>query len=169
MGIDPPAPPDPTDRGTPAGLVDAGTAVADADLRRGELETALRDGAWEEAVREWAAYTDLSRAEYRAVERAGLIARLDVYRDPVERRLRHGAPSVPARLGTGAGLEPGLPARARAELADLGRTVVETLADGYVDWEEAATGERDWDERPRGDADEALAPEESEDEPDGPD
>lgn len=39
----------------------------------------------------------------------------------------------------------------RAELDDLGRAVVERLADAYLDWGEANAGEADWSEETFGD------------------
>jgi hypothetical protein len=142
MGLDveQPDPPDLTNRPLPT-AVDPET-VADDDLRREELEAMLRDGAWSEAFNEWAEYTDLTEAEYRTLEAAGLFAALSVYWDPVAEDLRFELPAIGDAVAT----DDDLTDRAVTELDDLGRTVVAMLEDGYLDWGEDAAVEDVWRE-----------------------
>ncbi|WP_255152462.1 hypothetical protein [Halorarius halobius] len=139
MGLDvePPTPPDLTNRPLPADLDPAEEVDETTDLRREELEAALRDGAWSEAFREWAEYTDLAPEEYEAVRAAGLLEQLDFFWHPVAERVRYEVPTVPADVTADAD-------RVAAELSDLARAVVETLAESYVDW--SADGTDEWSE-----------------------
>ncbi|WP_254839738.1 hypothetical protein [Natronomonas marina] len=144
MGLDveTPDPPDLTNRPLPSELDPEEVLDGTVDLRREELEEILRDGAWSEAFQEWAEYTDLTETEYRTVHEAGLLELLDVYWDPMGNEVRFEVPGVPREL---AGRED-LGSQATAELTDLGRTVVETIEDAYVDWGAEDEGEDAWSE-----------------------
>lgn len=142
LNVECPDPPDLTNRGLPSDLDAEESIGSESDLRREELETILRDGAWHEAFNEWAEYTDLTESEYRAVHDAGLIERLDVFWDPVEKRLRFEVPSLPDEWQDREDLAP----KITAELTDLGRTVVEMLEDAYVDWGKEGTADVFWSE-----------------------
>ncbi|RLM53920.1 hypothetical protein DVK02_10865 [Halobellus sp. Atlit-31R] len=128
LDVETPAPPDLTNRPLPSAVdVDA---VEDAEvLRRAELEDLFREGAWHEAFQEWAEYTDLTGSEFRALRDAGVFERLDFYWDPADARLRFEVPELPAELA-----RRDLAAYADTELTDLCQTVIELLADAYVDW-----------------------------------
>jgi hypothetical protein len=136
-----PEPPDLTNRPVPSRF-DAEEDIEDAsDLRREELEQLLRDGAWNEAFREWTEYTDLTEAEFRTIRHFDLFEQIDVYWDPVETRLRFEVPTLPAELS-----EEDLAAYARTELTDLGQTLIELLADTYVDWDDSEPSLASWSE-----------------------
>lgn len=135
LDVDVPTPPDLTNRGIPDDVDLSDVTGSPSDLRRQELEEILRDGAWNEAFREWAAYTDLTDEEYRVLREHGLVERLDFYWDPTEERLRFELPAFPAELSE----RTGLATTVRAELADLGDTVVEMIEDTYVDWSDGET------------------------------
>ncbi|RLM64158.1 hypothetical protein [Halorubrum sp. Atlit-26R] len=139
LDVDPPPPPDLTNRPPPSDLDPAGAVDDIGDRRREELEELLADGAWTDAFLEWADYTDLTESAYRSVRELGLFERLDFYWDPTEERLRFEVPSV-AELAP----REELGGLAAAELTDLGELVVETLERGYVDWGEPSEGEDDW-------------------------
>lgn len=130
LTVEPPEPPDLTNRGPPRGIEPEDAGDSTSDLRRGELEEMLADGAWAEAFREWAAYTDVTEAEYRTLERHELVQQLDLYWDPTEERLRFEVPEIPETLSEDAEFRN----RAGTELSDLGQTVVEMLQDGYIEW-----------------------------------
>jgi hypothetical protein len=146
LTVETPTPPDLTNRPLPSDVDPADVLDGSNDLRREELEEALQDGAWSEGFQEWAAYTDLTEEEYHAIYDHGLLDRLDFYWDPTTERLRYAVPAV-----TGALADDDLAARAESELDDLGRTVVEQLADAYLDWGETDAGEADWSEETFGD------------------
>ena len=133
LDVETPDAPDVTNRGFPAGVDFEAVEMSggEADFRREEVEEVLRDGAWEEAFREWAEYTDLSEAEYRTVHRRGLLRELDFYWAPLAESLRFDVPDVPADGSLGDDLA----SRLGTELADLGETVIDRIADGYVDWD----------------------------------
>lgn len=137
MGLDvePPEPPDLTNRGLPRGL-DIETGVGGYDLHREELEDILREGAWTEAVNEWAEYTDLTESEYRTLQDRELFQALDVYWDPTESVVRFELPVLSEEFPD----EPELRERALLELSDLGDTLLELLEESYVDWDEPGTG-----------------------------
>ncbi|MFP4627958.1 MAG: hypothetical protein ACLFMX_03105 [Halobacteriales archaeon] len=130
LDVDPPAPPDLTNRGPPEGydLEEGTTAVG--EFRRAELEEVLLDGAWNEAFREWAAYTDLTDEQYERAREANLIDDLDLYWDPTEERLRFDLPTLPPALAADSHLATVL----RVELSDLGDTLVDIAERGYLDW-----------------------------------
>jgi len=130
LDVEVPDPPDLTNRPLPSGLEDADAIGSESDLHREELEALLRDDAWEEGFEEWAEYTDLSEAEYRSVQAAGLLDTLDFYWDPVVEEVCFEVPDVPTGLTEPT--EDG--GRFRGELEDLSQTVVDVLEDGYVDW-----------------------------------
>ena len=141
LDVEPPPPPDLTNRPPPSELAPADATDDVGDYRREELEELLADGAWTDAFLEWADYTDLTEPTYRSVRDAGLFEQLDFYWNPSERRIRFEVPSV-AELAPREELD-GL---AAAELTDLCEVVVETLERGYVDWGEPSEGEDDWRE-----------------------
>ena len=141
LDVEPPPPPDLTNRPPPSQLDPAGTIDDIGDLRREELEELLADGAWTDAFLEWADYTDLTESAYRSVREAGLFEGLDFYWDPTEGQIRFEVPSV-AKLVP----REELGGLAAAELADLSELVVETLEREYVDWGEPSEGEDDWRE-----------------------
>lgn len=130
LDVETPSPPDLTNRGSPDDVELSNVTGTLSDLRRQELEEILRDGAWNEAFQEWAAYTDLTDAEYRTISEYGLIEELDFYWDPTDERLRFELPELPAELSERADLE----TAARAELTDFGDIVLEMIEDAYLDW-----------------------------------
>lgn len=152
MGLDVevPDPPQLTNRGLPAGLLTDEAVTGPNELHREELEAILADGAWTEAFEEWAAYTDLTEPEYELVVDLGLVASLDVFWDPVAAALDYEVPTVPDDWDRPTDRTPTpsdpLVAKLETELADLGQTVVEMLADGYVDWGETGPTDVVWDE-----------------------
>lgn len=141
LDVEPPAPPDLTNRGVPDRLAATRAMVSAGDLHREELEEVLRAGAWREAFREWAAYTDLTEEQYRRLREAGILAELDVYWDPDEQRLRSDTPTLPDDV-----VEDLPAALVRTELSDLGDAVVETVSEAYEDWGEASDVEPAWTE-----------------------
>lgn len=140
LGVETPDPPGLTNRGFPRDVDPDDVSDGLGDLRRQELEDVLRDGAWTEAFREWAEYTDLNESEYRTVRDHGLFERLDFYWDPAGERLRFEQPELPEELTE----QRELGSLVAAELSDLGDTVLETLADGYVDWSGGPMESDEW-------------------------
>ncbi|MFW6449139.1 MAG: hypothetical protein ACOC0X_06315 [Halobacteriota archaeon] len=130
LDVDPPEPPDLTNRGPPAGYdPEEATGAMDA-FRREELEEVLLDGAWNEAFREWAAYTDLTDEQFERAMAADLIEGFDLYWDPTEKRLRFELPELPEDLAADTHLATVL----RTELLDLGDTLIDIAERGYLDW-----------------------------------
>lgn len=138
LDIDVPSPPDLTNRGDSAQFDPVNAAGSAVDQRRQELESILRDGAWLEAWEEWAQYTDLSEADVERAEEMGLFGSFDFFWDTEDDRLRYVTPTVPDEWDDRTGAGDVSASIARTELADLGRTVAETIASHYVDW---GTGE----------------------------
>lgn len=136
--IDVPDPPDLTNRRHPADL-EAESPDDPSDLRREELEGLLRDGAWHEAFAEWSEYTDLSAEDVATLDSHGLFEQLDFYWDPIDDRLRFEVPRVPAALERKA-----LGDVLQTELSDLGQTVIDLLADAYVEWDEIGSPADAW-------------------------
>lgn len=132
LAVETPTPPDLTNRPLPAAVDPESVVDATGDLRREELETALREGAWADAFQEWAEYADLTEAEYAAIHDAGLVEGLDFYWHPEDARIAFELPTVPDVVGG----EDELATRAKAELADLGETVLKQLENGYLSWDE---------------------------------
>ena len=130
LDVETPDPPDLTNRGLPSGLEDADAVGSENDLRRAELEALLLEDAWDEAFEEWAEFTDLEPAEYRAILAAGLVDALDFYWDPVTEELTATVPDVPPDF---TGFEEN-GEEVRSELEALAETVVAVLESGYVDW-----------------------------------
>lgn len=135
LDVETPDPPDLTNRGMPDDVDPSNVTDSLSDLRREELEEILRDGAWSEAFREWATYTDLTEAEYRMISVHGLIEELDFYWNPTEERLRFELRKSPVKLSE----QIEFATTVRAELADLGDTVIETVEDAYLDWSDEET------------------------------
>ena len=146
MGLDveAPDPPDLTNRPLPSEIDPTDVVDGTEDLRREELERMLADGAWNEAFGEWCEYTDLTDSEYRLLRDAGLFERLDFYWDPIDGGVQYSVPHPFER----ALRDDDLTARAASELADLGRTVVRTLEDAYLDWDEEDIETNAWGEEP---------------------
>lgn len=152
LDVETPDPPDLTNRSLPSEFDPLEDVDDLGDLRRAELEEILHDGAWNEAFREWAEYTDLDEEEFRTVLDAGWVDELDVYWHPTERRVRFEVPDPPAAVSWNERLS----TRATVELTDLGETVVETIEDGYVDWDEEGTGVAAWREETRSEEESSL-------------
>lgn len=138
LDVELPDPPDLTNRGVPSVFEEVDEVGPGADLRREELEVALRDGAWREAFEEWAEYTDIEDAEFRALVDRGLVGELDVFWDPGDERLRFEVPTVPPSVGSD-------PDRLENELTDLARILVGELAEGYLDWNGIEAEDYVWD------------------------
>jgi hypothetical protein len=142
VDIEPPAPPDVTNRQVPEGL-DA-VDVHLEDLRRGEIETALRDGAWQEGFEEWAEYADVAATSLEmAVDRA-LFQAFDFYYAPDGEQVRAVPPTPPEDWVAEA--DRSTVSELRTALDDLGETVAELLSRDYLDWAEAADGDYVWRE-----------------------
>ncbi|WP_255196441.1 hypothetical protein [Halorarius litoreus] len=146
LDVDPPTPPDLTNRGVPNGAKTAEVMTSESDLRRAELEALLEDGAWTEAFHEWAEYTDLTEADFREIDSEGLFDELDFYWDPVEEALAFDIPDLPDAW-TGRTVFASL---VRTELTDLGHAVVEMLEDAYVEWGETEPADGVWSEEALG-------------------
>ncbi|WP_142859362.1 hypothetical protein [Salinigranum halophilum] len=140
LDVETPTPPDLTNRGLPADVDPDEAGGDEADRYREAVEDVLLDGAWEEAFNEWAAYADLSEAEYRTVNDAGLFTALDFYWDPAEERLRAEVPPPPDAWADGGEFA----ARVTAELTDLADTVLELLESTYGDWSEVGPDDDVW-------------------------
>lgn len=141
LDVEPPDPPQLTNRGVPAEFEAVETEGSEAEFRREELETAFDEGAWHEAFDEWAEYTDLPEAAVRLLADRGTFRAFDFFWNPEEAALDFTAPALPADLPDDLDGERLDPATVRTELLSLGRTVVEMLADGYLPWGETAVDE----------------------------
>lgn len=139
-----------SNRGVPSGFESVEAVGGAGDLRREELETILASGAWSEAFEEWSEYTDLTEKEFQVILELGLIEQLDIFWDPSEARLRFDPLEFPDdwvdRMEVTPPDEDRLRSKLEGELADLGRTVVEMLEDGYVDWESEESEDVIWSE-----------------------
>lgn len=153
LDVETPNPPDLTNRSLPADVDPEASGGNESDHYREELEEVLLDGAWEEAFNEWAAYADLSEAEFRRVHEAGLFEALDFYWDYGEERLRAVIPSTPAEWAD----ESEFDSRVTTELVDLADTVIDLLEDTYGDWSEEGPSDAVW---PAEQFDDGDAPEE---------
>ncbi|WP_256290013.1 hypothetical protein [Halobellus inordinatus] len=140
LDIDTPTPPDLTNRPLPS-TFDSEELEDAEELRRAELEEVLRDGAWNEAFEEWDEYTDLSDSEVRSLQDAGVFEQLDFYWDPIDATFRFEVPSLPPELA-----DEELATYATTELTDLGQTVIELLADAYLDWGDEESPIDHWSE-----------------------
>lgn len=142
IDVETPNPPDLTNRPLPSSLVSEDLVDGTEVLRRSELEELLAEGAWNEAFLEWSEYTDLTESEFRVIEVEGIIEQLDIFWNPIEKRLNFDVPSISMDdVGSR-----NLALKASSELVDLCQTVVETLEETYVDWGNEASGEEDWSE-----------------------
>ncbi len=154
LDLEVPDPPDLSNRGTPR---DFETTDADEppDFHREDLETLLHDAAWTVGFEEWLDRTDLTVDHVEAVSALGLFQALDFYWDPTDDRVRHDVPTIPAdwreRAETAA-LDSSDISLVRSELADLGRTVREALADELERSDEVSASL--WVDDPYGDRDE---------------
>lgn len=150
LDVDVPEPPQLTNRGIPRDYASVEAVSGPDELRRDEIDAFLRDGAWNEAFEEWADYTDLTPEEFDVALEVGLVQRIDIFWDPTEARLRSDVPPIPDGWHEQADVAPSdareLAAMLEAELADLGRTVVEMLQDAYVDWTDPEPADPVWDE-----------------------
>lgn len=77
------------------------------------------------------------------IEEQGLFEQLDFYWDPIDSRLRFEVPVVPASLAQ-TDLEDVL----SNGLTDLGQTVIELLAERYVEWDEPGSPADTWQNDP---------------------
>lgn len=147
LDVEPPEPPDLSNRGVP-GAFEAVEAVGGAaDLHRQEVEAVLRDGAWREGFEEWAAYTDLTEPEYRAALELGLIDGIDFYWNPAEGRLAFELPPVPENWRERVSGElPAGPGTVEAAVRELGRTVLDLVNEAYLDPGESEGGDPVWTE-----------------------
>lgn len=125
-----PSPPDLTNRPLPV-TIETDALESPSELRREEIEGLLRDGAWQEAFEEWYEYSDLIEPDLRTLESLDVFGEIDFYWDPLSDRLRFEIPPLPEKL---AGDD--LATSYDSELADLGQTVIELLAESYAEWEE---------------------------------
>ncbi|WP_144905595.1 hypothetical protein [Halobellus captivus] len=144
VDVDTPNPPDLTNRQIPAGLAEE-TLDSPSDLRREEIAGLLHDGAWQEGCDEWAEYTDLTAAEIEVLDDNAVFERFDFYWDPIEDALRYEVPSTSEGWEKDVSVDVDV-----TELEDLGQTVIELLADAYIEWDESGSPADDW----RGDPDE---------------
>jgi len=116
--------------------------VDTSEYRRDELETYLREGAWEQAFDEWAERTDLSDEEFEIVADLELVRQFDFFWDDFAQRVGYHAPGLPEDWRE-RNLHPDLDSwdtvsGINAGMAELGRTVSDTLKAGYIDWESDA-------------------------------
>lgn len=155
LDVDVPEPPDLTMRGTPSGYRPTEESEGSGGFRREETETVLKDGAWREGFEEWAEYTDLDAEEVRAIDDLGLFKSFDFYWDPDDETLTYDSPEVPddwAERAPESLTSTSETSRVETELDDLGRTVLEEIADTNLDrsdqsvdydWDDEAFGQRD--------------------------
>mgnify|MGYP000215222123 CR=1 FL=1 len=113
--------------------------VETSEYRRDELEGFLRDGAWEQAFDEWAAHTDLDDEQFQIVLDLQLVRQFDFFWDDFAQRVGYHAPGLPEDWRERE-LHPNLQSwdtvsGINAALAELGRTVSDTLKADFVDWE----------------------------------
>jgi len=116
--------------------------VDTSEYRRDELETYLREGAWEQAFDEWAERTDLSDEEFEIVADLELVRQFDFFWDDFAQRVGYHAPGLPEDWRE-RNLHPDLDSwdtvsGINAGMAELGRTVSDTLKADYIDWESDA-------------------------------
>lgn len=137
-----PNPPELTNRGVPSEFTDVEAVGGAADLRRAELEGILTGGAWQEAFDEWVEYTDLTPAEIDGLRRLGVFERFDVYWDPDAGALDYEVPTVPDdwtdRMADELNDTPADPTTISNALDDLGRIVVTTIEEAYLQFEDEA-------------------------------
>jgi hypothetical protein len=113
--------------------------VDTSEYRREELDTFLQEGAWEQAFDEWADDTDLDEAQFSVVLDLGLIGQFDFFWDDFAQRVGYHAPGLPEDWRERE-LHPDLESwdtvsGINAAMAELGRTVSDTLKADFVDWE----------------------------------
>lgn len=153
LDVDPPEPPDLTNRGMPREFEWEEETLGSEDFYREDLEDLLQEGAWEDAFNEWAQYTELDEAQFRVLDDLGLFQQLDFYRDPTDDRLHFDAPSIPddwqERAET-ASLDDRSVSTMNRAIDELGRTVQEALED-YLERDD--TPNYDWDGDPYGERD----------------
>ena len=136
-----PESPDLSNRGRPREFEWQDETLGSEDFYREDLEDLLQEGAWKEGFNEWAEYTNLAEEHVRIVSDLGLFQAFDFYWDPVEDRLRFDVPSIPdewRELEATASLDSSTVSLIDNELADLGRSVKETLED-YLDRDDEAS------------------------------
>ncbi|WP_018258240.1 hypothetical protein [Halomicrobium katesii] len=137
LDVDPPAPPE-LDTAVDASDYDD-VDVDTSEYRREELETFLQDGAWEQAFTEWAETSDLDETAFEIVSELDLVEQFDFFWDDFAQRVGYHAPGLPEDWRERS-LHPDLDSwdtvsGINAGMAELGRTVSETLKADYVDWQ----------------------------------
>lgn len=109
------------------------------DYRRDELETFLNDGAWDRAFSEWSEHTDLDENEFSVVVDLDMISEFDFFWDDFANRVGYHAPGIPEdwkernyhdELDSWS-----VVSSINAGMTELGQTVADVLADGYIDWD----------------------------------
>ncbi len=150
--MEPPEPPDLSNRGVPSAFAAIEAVGGAADLNRQEIEAVLRDGAWREGFEEWAMYTDLTEPEYHAAIELGLIEGVDFYWDSLEERLAFKPSPVPEDWRDQLSEEPPTdPGTVETAVRELGRTVLNLVDEAYLDPAESEGGDPVWTEELFGD------------------
>ena len=137
LDVAPPAPPE-LDTAVDASDYDD-VDVDTSEYRREDLETYLAEGAWDQAFAEWSDHTDLEEAEFEIVRDLDLVEQFDFFWDDFAQRVGYHAPGLPEDWRERS-LHPDLESwdtvsGINAAMAELGRTVSDTLKADYVDWE----------------------------------
>lgn len=137
LDVEAPAPPE-LDTAVDASQYDD-VDVDTSEYRRDELQTFLREGAWEQAFDAWSDETDLDASAFRIVTDLDMIAQFDFFWDDFAQRVGYHAPGLPEDWRERE-LHPQLDSwetvsGINAGMAELGRTVSETLKADYVDWD----------------------------------
>jgi len=137
LTVEPPDPPELEDSIDASDYDDV--EVDTSEYRREELEAYLREGAWDQAFNEWADHTDLTDEEFAIVTDLGLVSQFDFFWDDFAQRVGYHAPGLPEDWRE-RDLHPDLDSwdtvsGINAGMAELGRTVSDTLKADYIDWE----------------------------------
>jgi hypothetical protein len=137
LTVEPPDPPELEDSIDASDYDDV--EVDTSEYRREELEAYLREGAWDQAFNEWADHADLTDKEFAIVTDLGLVSQFDFFWDDFAQRVGYHAPGLPEDWRE-RDLHPDLDSwdtvsGINAGMAELGRTVSDTLKADYIDWE----------------------------------
>lgn len=116
--------------------------VDTSEYRREDLETFLQEGAWKQAFSEWCDHTDIDEEAFGIVIDLELVGQFDFFWDDFAQRVGYHAPGLPEDWRERK-LHPDLDSwdtvsGINAGMAELGRTVSDTLKADYVDWESDA-------------------------------